>query len=312
MIEVYLTGGLGNQIFQFASAYAAAKSKNVKLTLNLTWFQAISGMKSVTKRKFDLSYAVNPSVTIIQPSTLISIALAKKNFKLGRLKAKLNGYSLFVENDPFEYDSRIKSVSDKTLLLGNFQSEQYFKPYRAELKELLSVTGNTSPDYIDLKKCISLPNTLCVHIRRGDYITNSDAFNTHGVPEISYYSNALSHFLKKYKELKIFVFSDDQQWTRSQAFWPRNTMFVDDRNYSSSEIMNLISQSQHHILSNSTFGWWAAWIKEQQGEVILPKYWLRDRLTQNTGLVAENWQVFDSNGPISAECGAATSTNNDD
>lgn len=292
MIRVYLTGGFGNQLFQFATAYAAAKKSGTTLGLDLTWFQAVKGMPGVTVRNFDLGYIDSSLYEKIEPKPFVARILMKKNFALAEVVNRTRGCTFIRELDPFSVDTRLQKANDNVTLLGVFQSEKYFEHYKGELKSIFKTRSTEKSGFLELRKSMNTSGSVCVHVRRGDFLSNSQANQVHGLPDLNYYENAVQKLSEKFSNLHFYIFSDDQDWVKEQNIWPQRVTFVDDRGHEPPEIVNLMSECEHHILSNSTFGWWAAWLKDRQGDVILPKYWLRNRETETTSLKCHNWEIL--------------------
>lgn len=287
MIEVYLTGGLGNQMFQYAAAYSLSKKFEIPVKLNLNWFEAVKSQKNVAKRYLDLAYA-SPTAVFHTNNRFTARIKSMKGLAGERIAAKLRGFEIFRESDAFRYDPKVEGIRRRSLLIGMFQSQNYFKNNRLELLSQFRRFVNDDQYLRDIRDKTSEEGAVAVHIRRGDYVTNSDANKVHGVQSIEYYKRALNRLQESASGLSFYVFSDDLSWTSQQDIWPSRTTFVEDRHYHPSIGMNLIANCQHQIISNSTYSWWGAWLKDRKGQIIMPKMWLRDRPTSDTDLVLDS------------------------
>lgn len=160
------------------------------------------------------------------------------------------------------------TVVNKTLYTGYWQSERYFKEYKKDILELMNIP------MID-------PESVSLHVRRGDYLKLA---NYHPTQSVDYYLKAA----EKFKDNKIKVFSDDIEWCQLN--------FPADWEYSvgNDAITDFKSMAscQYHIISNSSYSWWAAWLNGQK--VIAPKNWLGKALShyKTTDLLPKTWEVI--------------------
>ena len=146
---------------------------------------------------------------------------------------------------------------------GYFQSEKHFADFAAEIRKEFQFKK---------KLQISEGNTVALHIRRGDYVKFADI---HLVCTPAYYENAIAYVQSKVESPIFYVFSEDLEWVKQNINIPNNSVFVDyNPNLPSSHDMQFMSLCKHQIISNSSYSWWAAWLNQNQGKIVVaPDKW---------------------------------------
>ena len=266
MLKIRINGGLGNQLFQYATAFAL--SKYIK-----------------TDMQVDISEAINYRV---HPLRLTALNCSAKFDKKSSLidKILLHPYSIkffstfftqyYIESG-LKFDENLKNVANNKLLIGYFQSEMYFKSYRSELLKEFFPKKKFSNYQNSLAQKIQKRDSLSIHIRRGDYISNENANSVHGVCNKDYFDRALDHLKKQHKissETNVFIFSDDIDWCKENLSFPYSMEFIRGDLDSPELDMWLMSYCSHNIISNSTFSWWGAWLNQNNEKIVIaPKEW---------------------------------------
>lgn len=275
MIKVYLSGGLGNQIFQYASGRSLAIINSTKLVLDLS--QLNYAPAGGTKRKYELgNFKIDAEVE--QTACWHIFKVLKKFPFLNRL---LNKRGVYIESDQ-GFDSKMLLQPDNTCLLGYWQSPRYFNLIHKQLINELQPIYPLSNKSLEILRGIESSNSVGVHIRRGDYITSKRAENFHGVLPLSYYTAAINIIDNKFDAIRYFIFSDDYDWCEKNINI-RNidiTYLNKDIEREDWEDLILMSKCKHQVIANSTFSWWAAWIADNYNEdpnhlVIAPKNWFK-------------------------------------
>jgi len=134
---------------------------------------------------------------------------------------------------------------------------------------------------------IAVANAVCVHVRRGDYVTSE----RHGLCGLDYYREAMAWLQARMSGLEFFVFSDDPAWVA--AHFPRNgavTLVTHNTGRADAEDLRLMMQCRHFVIANSTFSWWGAWLGQAPGKlVIAPKRWNASEKFSEKDMVPEEW-----------------------
>lgn len=284
MIITHLKGGLGNQMFQYACGYSLAKDYKSTNKLDISYYSSIPS--NHTKRVFELSQ-FNISSSVAKDSEIKEL-IRRKNYiskSIGNIISKI--YTIFTGIYPIE-----KYFGAKNLYLdGYFQSEKFFIKYRKDiLKEFTLKKDLETKEYRKVSEMIkSNKDSISIHIRRGDYVTDAKTAKHHGVLGIEYYKQALEMF--NTQKSYIYIFSDDIDWVKNNfAFLPKNTYFVSKHKFNPAQEIVLMSLCKHNIIANSSFSWWGAWLNENKDKkVIAPKKWTQTLLSINTSITPKDW-----------------------
>lgn len=283
MIVFYGQGGLGNQLFQYATARRLAVRHDCPAVLDSYWFGHS-----------------RPGETI-RPLELVRYPVAMRvaneseqrrwKWMRGRLVRHLQPLLplQLVREQGFGVHKAALTASRNSYLLGFWQSEVYFADIRGHLlKELTPIAPPAPADQavIDL---MGKGTAVSVHIRRGDYVTSQSASAFHGLCSMDYYRAAVQYVAERVENPTLFIFSDDPQWTRTNLSLPFPTHYVEHNQPADAfQDLRLMSLCRHHIIANSSFSWWGAWLSEQQGVVVAPARWYAaDRPTPD--LLPPHW-----------------------
>jgi hypothetical protein len=282
MITVYMNGGLGNQMFQFAAAYALSKKTKEKIILNLSNYNINSrnfelNIFNLDKRKVLISYKRN--------------ILHKYIWKLVKFRLLFFFKNVFFERYNFVFDSSFFEISGNANVFGYFQSEKYFNFIRKDILSIFKFKRASDPNYLEVVKKIKASNSVSVHIRRGDYVLNKTTNAFHGVLSIAYYKKAINHIKANVYKPKLFLFTDDPEWVgKNFNFLGRFDLIDINRGDLSYRDMELMSLCKHNIIANSSFSWWGAWLNLNQDKIVIaPKKWLKDESVPLNDIIPESW-----------------------
>jgi hypothetical protein len=292
MIITKLEGGHSNQLFQYAAGRRLAHKLGVKLYMDKHWFSTIT--EGDTPRFYELD-GYKFEQNFIDKN---SFALAEK--KPQNLKVKL--YNLtkggskprieHIRQHGNSFNKQILDLGDNVYLEGWWQDERYFKDIRPLLLKEIELRTRPNTKNAAWLKQIKSANSVSIHIRRGDYVTNEAAKKFHGLMGPAYYQKALDQLNKKtgQSNFKLFVFSNDIEWCKQNLNFKYATAFIDGYN-SGAEDMRLMKNCKHNIMANSSFSWWGAWLNQNPDKVIIaPKVWFLDKKANSeTEIIPDNW-----------------------
>lgn len=283
-----LDGGFGNQLFQYAAARSIADRLGCPLVLDA---------RSLSESS-DRAYGLNsyPIRAQLAAPELLCTLPSPRSSRMGRLKARMGLALPGMFSAPvfwpqtFAYDKRVAQISRPVYLVGYWQSERYFAWNRSRLLEDLRPLDAVQ-DPAGLRARINATDSVALHVRRGDYLSNTSAAAIHGVCDTRYYMDAIVHLAKARKNMELFVFSDDPQWVRQNFQFAVPTVLVDSAMGSSTQFdFEMMRHCRHHIISNSTYSWWAAWLAGHEDHmVVAPKRWFKDASIPAHDVVPENW-----------------------
>lgn len=287
MNRVYVTGGLGNQLFQYATAVALSEKYNQDFSLD------ISGYDKYKLHPLKLN-SFNISIPLVSEKALSSIFFEKVKLRKVFKNKFLSSIFNFYLEDGLAYNEAIAVQLTETrakAYFGYFQSEKNFVNVKQRLLKELTLKDELPTSVKYYLNSVKSNHSVAIHIRRGDYVSNDVAASVHGVCSKEYYSSALDYLIKKYEDFnsfRIFIFSDDIKWCKENLSF-RNSVFI-DANLEPEHDLFLMSQCNHQIISNSTFSWWAAWLNTYDRKtVIAPKHWFRTTEVSNEDILPSSW-----------------------
>jgi hypothetical protein len=297
-------GGLGNQMFQYASGLGLARRLGVPLTLDLSWFSAAT--KSEIDRPFlldtwmiDATIADTDTVADLRHDTARwrhSLAKRLPDLWVPHLSRALRGPLFREAGHP--YQPAATAMRPPVLFDGYFQSERYFAHISDEIRRHFTPRAPLSPTSAEMADAIrTWAWPVSLHIRRGDYVTNTGASQLLGVTPMDYYRAAIAHIRTQRSGMPHFLlFSDDPDWVREAfAFLDAKTVVIGnaDRPW---DDMTLMALCHDHITANSSFSWWGAWLNPRADKtVIAPKRWFAGgdaAKMSDVDLVPDSWKRF--------------------
>lgn len=278
---VMLSGGLGNQLFQYAFARALSEQGHSEVLLDQSWLA--SRQHGVTRRalkldKFNISLPFaqqkdmrRAGIPNIASEDLIS-KMRRKIFtwrdQLRPTKAKKK-----IFETKFRYMPSALKVAHNAYFTGNWLSPKYFENIRAKLLADLTLREPFSPEGAQAATEITNAGDIAValHVRRGDFLKYEKFAQ---IPP-SYYEDALAYLREKLGSVSLFVFSDDLEYVKTHIKLGDRVTFVSGRGISDYEELVLLSRCRHAIIANSTFSWWGAWLNANPSKIVIaPEHWM--------------------------------------
>lgn len=272
MIKVILSGGLGNQMFEYAAGRALSIHHNTELSIDL---YLLKKKTKATTRHYELSvFDIKPP---IRTSILNKIAVkvfGKMHSKTIK-KSFLNRLGIFRDEKAQYYDTKFANLPKDTTLFGYFQNENYFKEISRQLKVDFTFRTPLTGKNDKIRHKIEQENSVSIHIRRGDYInTNTNL----PILDLSYYKKAIEYIISEIDNPYFFIFSDGIEWVKINLDLSNlNHEFIDwNKNEHSYIDMQLMSLCKNNIIANSSFSWWAGWLNNNPDKmVIAPRKWYK-------------------------------------
>jgi len=279
---VYLSGGLGNQMFQYAFAKSLQSNYNIKFEINTTFYNRI--FKDQTTREIGLNL-FNLKFKDCSDNKLQRIIL--------KIKEKLSNINLSI-NSTYHNENKVNhknfnnlNLKKKNYFRGYWQNSKYFESIKNDLKKDFSLDHNLKNLDPNTFKKITETNSVCVHVRRKDYLgTDLD------VVDVNYYRNAFKKLKSQFTGLNFFIFSDDINWCNENLSFLPNSMFY---SFSMLNDFHLMSLCKHFIIPNSTFSWWAAYLSSNNNKiVIVPSKWHKTNNNLLKDASPPNWIILNN------------------
>jgi hypothetical protein len=184
----------------------------------------------------------------------------------------------------------IPRIADHANLHGFFQNEKYFQNCREEVIKSFSPFTEVE-NKIKARNKGLFENRCSIHVRRGDYIKHSEVHLNLGM---DYYREAIK-VMKAKGHRKFLVFSDDLDWCKNNfknefSIWGTTDFVFSDRNTANYEDLFLMTFCDSHIIANSTFSWWGAWLGKNPNKIVIsPKKWFGPKGPQQHEVIPKNW-----------------------
>lgn len=280
-VYVRIYGGLGNQMFQYACARALALRTGSDVVLDTRDFVAGPGQRPGLHH-LNIADAKVPERDL--PPT-------KKQHLRYLLWRGLRLPPRIVRQHGSAFDPKIIGLPSNVWLHGYWQSERFFADFKEDIRRELSV--KTPPDEANARVFdeIMITPSASLHIRRGDYVSDPKAHAVHGTCSLDYYEKAAGLIARKMGQEPVFyVFSDEPDWAAANLRLPYKMRIVSQNGSRNYEDLRLMSACRHHIVANSSFSWWGAWLNPSPEKlVIAPARWFADPAAIDADVVPDDW-----------------------
>ena len=289
MVIVRLTGGLGNQLFQYAAARRLALVRGAELALDVGWFRhEAAGYPA--ERPYELRHLDLPArVITLPPATILrwerGLAARVERWPGRRIRLAVIRQS----SDWSGVDERVLDGPADVVLDGYWQNEGYFQDAAEMIRAELRLPAAPEPRFAELLEAIGSSEAIAVHVRRGDYVTVPQVAEVHGTLELSYYREAVSLVAHRAGlDAHVFVFSDDPGWVEEHLVFELPTTHIGHTVWPATAELRLMASCRHHVVANSSYSWWGAWLAEHPRQVVIaPKAWTRN--TDSSAIVPARW-----------------------
>jgi hypothetical protein len=291
MIVVQLTGGLGNQMFQYAAGRALAARHGTQLVLDSSWIEGEGGAVSTEIRRYELGCfeLEAPLIRVDQVARLHRSVLPSRRPLLREL-----------EEPPFGHPCpEMVKATDNTYLRGYWQNVSYFEDAKSLLRQDFTFRSDIAAQRAELAQEIgeSPVPAVSLHVRRSDYVTDPGVRDRMGTLEPEYYSRALDALGSGIGSVRLFVFTDDPEWCRTNLRLKEQDVVLGATRAEAdtwASIMHLMTLCDHHVLANSSFSWWGAWLNPSSAKIVVaPRPWLQDSRWDENGRIPAEWVRLD-------------------
>ncbi|HNT36304.1 MAG TPA: alpha-1,2-fucosyltransferase [bacterium] len=289
MIIVRLNGGLGNQMFQYALGRNLAGILKTQLKLDRSAFRD-DPLREYALSPFAIQedFATDKEVAdlVFTRRTLLRRVLDKA---LQRRPQYASSY--IREKSKFHFDPEILNLPDGIYLDGSWQCEKYFASNAPTIRQEFTVKEPLKGDNADMADRISACDAVSLHVRRGDYVSDPKTNRIHGVCDLEYYSRAIEYLVERVSAPRLFVFSDEPDWATEHLHFDIPSQVVGhnppDQGH---EDLRLMALCKHHVIANSSFSWWGAWLCVHISPIVIcPSRWFRSQEMDSGELIPERW-----------------------
>ena len=286
MILVKIIGGLGNQLFQYSMGRNLALKRNAELKLDISGFDAYQ-LRSYCLDRFNIVECI-ASPDEIKYFKKFEKKPGKINYLRNKFYADPDKY--FTQRQ-FHFDPEVLNLPDNCYLDGYWQTEKYFKDIEDIIRKEITIKTSLEGKNLEVAQRIGTSNSVCIHVRRGDYVSDPRTNAWHGTCDPLYYTQAMEIIASRVSKPQIFVFSDEIAWVKENITFPYPTEYVDHNDDSKNyEDLRLMSTCKHFIIANSSFSWWGAWLATHQHKIVIgPQKWFAGPKRNLSDLLPENW-----------------------
>jgi len=283
--------GPGNQMFQYAYALGISKRIPCEILLDTSWYDTYSHHRPYILDRFHIDQKI---------ATKGDVWRAKGDYSANKLSYACKTLRKWIA--PHHKKNLINERKDrcdlalcypykKAYITGYFTSEKFFQDITSDIRNSFVFKNELSLESIQVKKEMQSCSSVAISFRRGDFVNNP----LHDVCSINYYKRAIAFMQGHLEGVRFFVFSDDILWVKENVELPKNSLFMDFNGPNYMEDMHLMTMCKHHIIPNSTFSWWGAWLSSFRDQVVVaPKRWLNGSSYFYDHVVPERWIKLDN------------------
>lgn len=280
MVIIRVKGGMGNQLFQYA-LYRKYQIMGKKAAVDLQYYKSAKEERAFREYELPL-IGLQPE----QAQKEDIVKLAGKESILNKAVRRMGLRKSYIREPDLSYHSEILH-KENVYLNGYWQCDKYFKDIRQVLLDEIQYPLDRKQINDQLYKRICTTQSVCVTIRRGDYVSESRFRDRYYVCDASYFEKGMKKVQNILGDVTFFAFSDDIEWVKENVEFPGPVFFErgDDPIY---EKMRLMSSCKHFIISNSSFSWWVQYLSTYSDKcVFAPRNWYADGT--KTDIYQDNW-----------------------
>ncbi len=287
MIIIKLIGGLGNQMFQYATGKKVGLKYDAVLKFDIGGLRNNSG---ITPRNYALGF-FNIQENFANEKEIEKLK-GNAGGKIFHIMQKLGIWKKkrFIVEPKFSFNPEVLDIGDDSYLQGYWQTEKYFKDIEGVIRKEFTLKKEFSIEEKEMTKEIKNTNAISLHIRRGDYIAHAETNKFHGICSLDYYEKAIKQVAEKTENPVFFIFSDDIEWVKQNLKIDFPTIYVSDGILKDYEELMLMSYCKHNIIANSSFSWWGAWLNANPNKIVIaPKQWFAEKSVGTSDIIPETW-----------------------
>jgi len=294
MIVVKLQGGLGNQMFQYAVGRELQRRNGGKLVLDLTQLLDRYPRSNMVVRDYDLDiFGIQPRFTLLSHIARRLPVPLLYMYGSSTLVRTLDraGLQQYI-SEPVGFCEEVLDARGNVYLDGYWQSPRYSAGSEAILRHEFEVKRPLSPAGERVAAQMAATDSICVNVRRADYVSLRGSIETHRFVGKEYYDRGIEQIAPRLRNPHIFVTSDDVEWCRENLRfeYPTTVLGHEYKGYKFGEYLTLMARCKHFLIPNSSFAWWAAWLNPSEDKIVVcPKNWFRDPKIDSSDRIPPQW-----------------------
>lgn len=284
MIITEINGGLGNQLFQYAAGLSLSFRHQTQLKTAVQ-FKHADTSRSLGLSHFNLKLIEASQEDVNQLYSGSAIDRAMQAILPAQFKR-------FYKEKHFAYQSGFEKLGSYVYLKGYWQSERYFSSIANQVKDIFTLQPQCYSNILPLIEEIKQSESVSIHVRKGDYLLHPYA-DYYASLDSAYYNNALAALQENLSHLNLFVFTDDPKWVKANLALSTPYKLISGVHTSSMyEDFQAMLSCKYHIIANSSFSWWTAWLSTRAGKkVVAPKEWFKNGPSDTADLIPKTWLI---------------------
>jgi hypothetical protein len=266
------------------------------LHLDLTWLLDRYPRTGVVYRDYDLDiFGIEPRFTLLSEIARrwsVPLVLMYGSVYLSRIRDRSGLQRRIVQGHTSLSPEEILALGGDVYLDGCWQSPRYFAGSEAILRREFSVREPIALASEDVAATIAATDSICLNVRRADYVNLQASIDMHGFVGREYYDRGIALIAPQLKNPHIFITSDDVEWCRANLHFdfPTTVLGPEHKGHKFGNYLTLMSRCKHFLIPNSSFAWWAAWLNPSSDKIVVcPRNWFRDPNIDASGMIPEGW-----------------------
>ena len=257
---------------------------------NLTSLNENTSIEKITSRKYELTnFNIEAEI-----ATEKEIQLFRYQTNWLIRGKKFLTQSKYITETNYHFNPDYLKFGSNCYLNGYWQCEQYFTSISEVIRNEFQFKSCLDIENLKMETLIKSTNSVSIHVRRGDYIHNPATVKFHGICSEAYYKEAVNFISEKIQSPHFFIFSDDMDWVQQNFALSNSVTFVTiNQENSAVDDLRLMSCCRHHIIANSSFSWWGAWLNNYKDKIVVgPKKWVNDTSIDTSTVLPDKWYKF--------------------
>jgi hypothetical protein len=282
IIVAELSGGLGNQLFQYAAACGIAHRTGAYPAIDTSKFIGAAGSRKFALDSYDLGVPILSGNAIARDFRSVTIPAQAGLERIGCSSDLM--LPVHRENN-YEFEPATALLCESNYLVGFWQSPQYFSKISDVLRARIAAVTDAGNDAGHAR--MSGDRSVAVHVRRGDYLVDR-GLDSFGLCELDYYRAAVERLRDEVTDARFFIFSDDPDWCR-EHFTGSDMTVVSRPGSDASNDLAMMARCDHHVIGNSSFGWWGGWLGDRAGSIVIAPIPWYTQAPHATDLIPDHW-----------------------
>ena len=286
MLIIKIFQGLGNQLFQYALGRSLEERFGAKVKYDLSWFKENSQHRQFGLDRFKTKIEIANDAEVYNVKNGIFSNRIRNYIFQKELKFKPYYKQPYFKEDLSKLDLNILKINSRTYIEGYFSSDIFFSDIRNELIKEFQLNSDLSLQNKETIERIQQQNSVCLSVRRGDFLK----YSMHNVCQLDYFKDAISLMNEKITNPVYYIFSDDNEWVKENLKIEQEHYFITHNYPDFYEDFRIMKNCKHHIIPNSTFSWWAAWLSQSKQKVVIaPETWLDSEDIDYSYFLPKDW-----------------------